>query len=230
MEVEYLECEGNNAYMKVENISLVDRSKDDSISVHKEHGAMLTQKQHDDIYYEHFTIHTLNEPRKNLKATELFQMLKVDENPIDQRDTQLDLKCFPTLYPFGKGDQYDSRSIKVSPSEFAKSKMMSINSMFRTNYQYLFFLLHESNIRALKAGIYHKLNVSNTKDKLTSSECLKRLENNELEGNRTTVFARLRNTSQYWLNPRSDIGIMITWYGPVTFFLTLSPAEYHWED
>ena len=66
------------------------------------------------------------------------------------------------------------------------------------------------------------------KKKLTSAECLKRLQNNELEGNLTTIFGRLRNTNQYWLNPRSDIELMITWYGPVTFFLTLSPAEYNW--
>lgn len=156
-------------------------------------------------------------------------MLRVNENLIDQRDIELDLKCFPTLYLFGRGGQYVSRPIKISASEFIELKMMSINSIFRTNSQYLFFLLHESNIRALKAGIYHKLNVSNTKEKLTSSECLKRLENNELEGNLTTIFARLRNTSQYWLSHRSDIEIMITWYGPVKFFLTLSPAEYNWE-
>lgn len=186
MEVEYLECEGNDSHTEVENVPLIESSKDDYVSINKEHGAMLTQKQQDDKYYEHFTIHTLNEPRKNLKATDLFQMLKVNENPIDQRDIELDLKCFPTLYPFGRGGQYVSRPIKISASEFIKSKMMSINSIFRTNSQYLFFLLHESNIRALKAGIYHKLNVSNTKEKLTSSECLKRLENNELEGNLTT--------------------------------------------
>lgn len=91
-------------------------------------------------------------------------------------------------------------------------------------------MLHETNIRALKAGIYHKLNTSKSKENLTSSECLKLLNNNELEGNlTTTIFARLRNTSQYWLGPRSDIETMITWYGPVTFCLTLSPAEYNWE-
>lgn len=81
----------------------------------------------------------------------------------------------------------------------------------------------------MKAGIYHKLNTSKSKENLTSSECLKLLNNNELDGNLTTIFARLRNTIQYWLGPRSDIETMITWYGPVTFFLTLSPAEYNWE-
>jgi len=65
--------------------------------------------------------------------------------------------------------------------------------------------------------------------KLTASKCLELLNNNELEGNLTTIFAKLRNTSQYWLNPRSDIETMITWYGPVTFFLTLSPGEYNWQ-
>jgi len=143
MEVEYLECEGNNSHTEVENVPLIESSKDDYVSISKEHGAMLTQKQQDDKYYEHFKIHTLSEPRKNLKATELLQMLKVNENPIDQRDIELDLKCFSTLYPFGRGSQYVSRPIKISASEFIKSKMMSINSIFRTNSQYLFFLLHE---------------------------------------------------------------------------------------
>jgi len=79
-------------------------------------------------------------------------------------------------------------------------------------------------------SIYHKLNITSATEKLTSAECLKRLQNNELEGNLTTIFGRLRNTNQYWLNPRSDIELMITWYGPVTFFLTLSPAEYNWKQ
>lgn len=65
--------------------------------------------------------------------------------------------------------------------------------------------------------------------KHTASKCLELLHINELEGNLTTIFAKLRNKSQYWLNPRSDIETMIIWYGPVTFFLTLSPGKYNWQ-
>lgn len=54
--------------------------------------------------------------------------------------------------------KYSERQIKLTSSEFVKSKLMSMNSSFCKDSQYLFFLLHESNLRALKAGIYHKLN------------------------------------------------------------------------
>jgi len=143
-------------------------------------------------------------------------MLKVDAQSIDQ----LDLKCFPVLFPFGNDGEYSDRLVPLIPSEFIKSRLLLMNPTFRTNIQYLFFLLHDSNIRALKAGIYHKLNTKKSSEKLTSLECLELLKNEELEGNLTTIFARLRNTqaNTYWLSPRSDIETMITWYGPVTFF------------
>lgn len=64
MEVEYLECEGNDSHTEVENVLLIENSKDDYVSINKEHGAMLTQKQQDDKYYENFTIHTLNKPQQ----------------------------------------------------------------------------------------------------------------------------------------------------------------------
>ncbi|KAF0703357.1 ATP-dependent DNA helicase [Aphis craccivora] len=191
---------------------------------------MLSQRSPSDEYYQQFTIHCLNEPRKNAKDTELYQMLRIENDPINNfEDLQLDLKFFPHLFPYAKNGQYSERKIKLTSSEFVKSQLMSMNSSFRKDSQYLFFLLHESNLRALKAGIYHKLNTINMRTKLTASKCLELLNNNELEGNLTTIFAKLRNTSQYWLNPRSDIETMITWYGPVTFFLTLSPGEYNWQ-
>lgn len=192
--------------------------------------AFLTQRDINDTFYEQFTIHALNEPRNNAKASELYQMLKINENPIDHRDKELDLKCFPAIYPFGQNGQYCNRLVKLKPTEYIKSRLLSYNPIYRTDSRYLFFLLNEANIRSLKAGIYHKLNITSATEKLTSAECLKRLQNNELEGNLTTIFGRLRNTNQYWLNPRSDIELMITWYGPVTFFLTLSPAEYNWKQ
>lgn len=43
-------------------------------------------------------------------------MLKIDANPIDQCDFQLDLKCFLHLFPYGKNGQYFERSIKLMPN------------------------------------------------------------------------------------------------------------------
>lgn len=51
-----------------------------------------------------------------------------------------------------------------------------------------------------------------------------------LESNLSTIFASLRNTDQYWRKPRNDLNCMTQHYGPATFFLTLSPSEWLWED
>jgi hypothetical protein len=84
-------------------------------------------------------------------------MLRVENDPINNfEDLRSDLKCFPHLFPYAKNGQYSERTIKITSSEFVKAQLMSMNSSFRKDPHYLFFLLHESNLRALKAGIYHK--------------------------------------------------------------------------
>ena len=56
------------------------------------------------------------------------------------------------------------------------------------------------------------------------------LENQELEGDLTSVFARLRNSQQYWSRPRNELNAMSFHYGPATWYLTLSPSEWSWHD
>ena len=56
------------------------------------------------------------------------------------------------------------------------------------------------------------------------------LQNDELEGDLTSVFARIRNTEQYWKRPRNELNAMPFYYGPATWYLTLSPSEWTWED
>ncbi|XP_070529626.1 uncharacterized protein [Cardiocondyla obscurior] len=51
-----------------------------------------------------------------------------------------------------------------------------------------------------------------------------------LESNLNTIFSVLRNTEQYWRRPRSDLDCMARHYGPATWFLTLSPSEWLWDD
>jgi len=138
--------------------------------------AFLTQRDNNDTFYEQFTIHALNEPRKNAKVPELYQMLKISENPIDHRDKELDLKCLPAIYPFGQNGQYCNRLVKLKPTEYIKSRLLSYNPIYQTDSEYLYYILNETNIRSLKAGIYHELNVTSATEKITSAECLKRID------------------------------------------------------
>jgi len=42
------------------------------------------------------------------------------------------------------------------------------------------------------------------------------LENEELEGELTSIFALLRNSEQFWKHPRNELNAMSFHYGPAT--------------
>ena len=94
--------------------------------------------------------------------------------------------------------------------------------------QYLLFILNQTNIRRLKAGIYKKLDVINPKEKCTASTYLNLIQKDLLERNLTTIFFRIPNTEPFWHIPRSNLRCMLEYYGPATWFLTLSPSEWLW--
>ncbi|XP_066600006.1 putative autophagy-related protein 11 [Prorops nasuta] len=192
----------------------------------KENKALLTQKSQSDSYYDQYTIYPMYEGRSNESATELYQMLKVHDCPLNFDYKDLDLKCFPDLYSYGINGQHENRNVRLTNFEFIKSRLMSKHSRFRLNIQYLFYLLHDSNIRNINAGIYHKLNITNPREKYTAGSYLEKLSKHQLETNLNTIFARLRNTPQYWIRPRCMLKCMIRNYGPATWFLILSPSEW----
>ena len=193
--------------------------------------AMLTQVTDDkESYYEQYTIYPLYEKKTRESANALYQMLKIEELPLDNREKFLDLLCFPDLYPFGVNGQHETRQIKLHEHEYIKCRLTSKHPQYRLNQQYLFYLLNNANNRQLKRGIYQKLNVTNLRDRYTALEYLQAVQKDLLESDLSTIFSTLRNTAQYWRRPRYDLECMIQHYGPATWFLTLSPSEWMWDD
>lgn len=152
--------------------------------------------------------------RQTGSVSALYQMLKINAAPLDNRDTDIDVKCFPDLFVEGKCGQFCSRPVKLTSAEFIKCILISKDPRFRLNQQYLFYLLNDANLRQLSAGIFYKLNVTNQ----------------NLEGDLQAIFSRLRNAEQFWKKPRSDIICMTKNYGPATWFWTMSPSEWTWDD
>lgn len=181
-------------------------------------------------YHSQYTIYPLHENRQNVQVSALYQMARVEAASIDNRDKDLDLKCFPHLFPEGKFGQWHERNVKLGSSEFIKTKLMSKHSQFRLDQQYLFFLLHDTNLRQLNAGIYYQMNTANIKSRLSAKEYLDSLSKGDYEKDLRAIFSRLRNTEQYWSQPRNDVQCMTDRYGPATWFLTVSPAEWLWDD
>jgi len=120
--------------------------------------------------------------------------------------------------------------IELHDHEFIKCRLTSKHPQYRLNQQYLFYLLNNANNRQLSRGIYHKLNVTNLRDQYTALQYLEAIHKELLESNLSTIFSTLRNTDQYWRRPRSDLNCMTQHYGPATWFVTLSPSEWKWDD
>ena len=188
------------------------------------------EKEEEADLYKNYTIQALHAPRQNEKATSLYQLLRITEPAMDNRCKQLDVLCFPDLFPFSIGGLHHARDVKLDPSDYVKTIIQSRDPRFRLNQQFLFFHFHQLTIRQLGSGIYHKLKIIHPHERLTAARYLDMLQNEEIEGNLTSVFSRLRNSEQYWIKPRNDLNCMTLYYGPATWFLTLSPSEWTWND
>ena len=160
----------------------------------------------------------------------LYQLLRINEYPIDVRCKQLDLLCFPDLFHHGCGGQRESRVVPLGPADYIKVFLKCRDPRFRRNIQFIFFRLHQVILRQSSSGVYHKLKIVCATEKLTAARYLNILKNEEIEGNLCSVLAWLRNSEQYWMHPRNELNSMSFYYGPVTWYLTFSPSEWNWED
>ena len=101
----------------------------------------------------------------------------------------------------------------------------------RRNLAYLFHLNHRKDMRAVDSGIFASINTTqmpglnkkNLTNKLNSKD-------KQLETNLSTVMASVRGHSSYWSGICSDLELLDEILGPATFFVTLSCAEWFWED
>ncbi|KMQ83275.1 dna repair and recombination protein mitochondrial [Lasius niger] len=90
-------------YYEIDN-KILDKEgeENDKLNTHKqEYKALLTQMSQTDQYYNQFTIYPMYEKRINESASNLYQMIKIHDVPLDNRYKNLDAKCFPNLFPFG---------------------------------------------------------------------------------------------------------------------------------
>ncbi|KYN30142.1 hypothetical protein ALC57_00398 [Trachymyrmex cornetzi] len=193
--------------------------------------AFLTQITTDSGINDQYTIYPMHAKRiGNESALKLYQMLKIEDVPMDNRYKYLDVMCFPDLYPEGVNGQREDRNFALTEYLFVRARLMSKHSRFRTNLQYLFFLLNDANYRQLKNGMYYTMMVADPRERYTAGRYLNELKDNQLESNLMSIFAKLRNTDQFWRQPSNNVKCMTLHYGPATWFLTLSPSEWKWSD
>ena len=173
-----------------------------------------------------YTIRNLNNKLNTDSDIEQYKLLHVEEEPLDNRQKFLDVMCFPTLFPDGKFGKYHPRSVKISHSEYIKSRLFNKDPRFRKEPRYIFYLLWQKEMREISAGVYnllkssksHSMTVGNLLDKVGAND-------EHLEYASVSPWHK-----QYWYVRQSDLRCMVREYGSPTLFLTFSCAEYECYD
>ena len=90
---------------------------------------MLDKADDGDIAgFQAFTVRNLDNKLCTESDIDQYKLLNVREDPIDNRQQHLDVMCFPVLFPTGK---YHPREVKISHSEYVKSRLLNKDSRFR---------------------------------------------------------------------------------------------------
>ena len=181
--------------------------------------------------FETYTIRNLDNKLSTQSDTEQYKLLNIKEDPLDNRLCYLDVLCFPVLFPTGEFGEHHPRQVRLTHSEYVKSRLLNKDSRFRKCPQYVFYLLWQKEMREIAAGVYNMLN-SKKGQQMSVKALLSKVDTSDeqLEANLCTMLQSVRGTKQFWFMKRSELRCMIRELGTPTLFLTFSCAEYESAD
>ena len=223
----------NWLYKNVDDSSLDECSKK-VIEVCNTASSIMMEKvsPQDVANFQSYTIRQLDAKLPLKSDIDQYQLKNVQEDPLGNRQQHLDVMCFPKLFPDGRFGFNYAREVKISASEYAKSRLMNKDSRFRKDPQYVFYLLWQHELKQLSAGIYNLLKSGKNRQGLSVGQFLNGVSTSceDVEANLSTVFMSVRGTKQYWYLRNSELKCMLREYGSPTLFVTFSCAEYDSPD
>ena len=63
----------------------------------------------------------------------LYSLLNIKDAPLSSENSNLDMYCFPDLFPFGVGGRKEEREEPAQPLRYEKTRLLSSNAQFRRN-------------------------------------------------------------------------------------------------
>ena len=148
--------EVNWLYKDINDTSINDVARQVIETAESATSTMLVKASKEDVSsFQSYTIRMLNEKQSTVSDIDQYKLLSVKENALDNRQKFLDVMCFPHLFPSGRFGEFHTRSVNLSSSEYAKSRLLNKDSRFRKDPQYVFCLLWQKELRQLSAGVYN---------------------------------------------------------------------------
>uniref|UniRef100_A0AC35TQ10 ATP-dependent DNA helicase n=1 Tax=Rhabditophanes sp. KR3021 TaxID=114890 RepID=A0AC35TQ10_9BILA len=145
---------------------------------------------------------------------------------------ETDYLAFPYLYSEGKNGCNYTRPTKLSEKNYIKKVIRQEDRTLATSREFLFAKYSSLLSEQISRSAYFHLAKSTNKN-LTSEERVEKLiaENaTNSEGLLTNAFQDIKDTPAYWSNVHKKLMAIILEKGNPSFFLTLNPAEYYWDE
>ncbi|XP_070573805.1 uncharacterized protein [Ptychodera flava] len=138
---------------------------------------------------------------------------------------------FPTLFPSGTNTFNEERDVRITVKKYINARLLSSDTRFAESTEYTFQCLHWAETVDVSNSITMQLKKTRTQDlnaaKLKNPDNVRlMLKNDELFAS----FKKIRGTPQYWKEMQQDMIAKIRHFGPYTFFLSGSAADFHWPE
>ena len=148
--------ETNIFYKNISDSAVDDATKKTIEAVSNVNTTLLEKSTKEDIDgLQAYTIRRMDEVLPTGLDCDHYKMLTIQDRPLDSWQCHLDVLCFPSLFPTGKFGQYHPRNVKLSFSEYVKSRLLNKDSRSRKNPEFVFYNLWIKEIKELACGIYN---------------------------------------------------------------------------
>ena len=151
------------------------------------------------------------------------------------KETFLEEKCFPEKFPYGTGgylsSTIDNPDNGIGFANYCVNQILSCDPKFRNDSSYLFFLLLVKELIQLKRCKQTYFRQATRLPNLSKNDVMNMDPENVSRFNRTyQVFKSLRGTSMYYEESKKNLMAALRQNGCPSVFLTLSCAEYDWQE
>ncbi len=192
----------------------------------------IKEKQKNMSAVPHPTVmHNIDGP--NISASEIINIAPGEgQIPVSfTSEPNWEALAFVKNYSTGENHYNEERKIHITPSKYVHARLKCCDDRFASNPQYIFQSLEWIERNAVASTIHFterkqfqtEVNVG----QLVNPDHVRRMIS---EDQIFASFKTIRGTPQYFHNMLLDVLAKIRQFGPPTFFLTCSAAEFHWTE
>ncbi|XP_014678447.1 PREDICTED: uncharacterized protein LOC106818239 [Priapulus caudatus] len=142
-------------------------------------------------------------------------------------------QAFPLLFPEGKQTYADTRPVKLTLSQYIKSRFFSADNKYAMNPEYLFYLQYLKEFNEVLSSACISLRKASgyqshvTVGQLTSAASFRQMVHQN-EGYK--FLTKVRGSAPYWDKTLRDLCAMVKQLGIPTWFASFSAADRRWPE